>query len=293
MFKTFLTIAGSDCIGGAGIQADIKTAMSFGLYTASAITSLTVQNSSGLKNAVAVSDDILSAQINAVLEDFIPDAIKIGMISSSSQIDIIHNALSSLGNHVNIVVDPVLRPSLGKEFSDKTENLPFKIISKIAPLSTLITPNRNEWQIMMDSYFELSDNDERELKIAYNDSFKDILNLLEVDNCNIDLIKSINLIKKLNLNAVLITGGGYENSRDILLSKQYNYQPIVFNSIKINTPNHHGTGCIFSSAISSLLAKGETLKRAIEVAKAFISKGLVEGKDISFGNGYGPANFFI
>ncbi len=274
MFKTFLTIAGSDCIGGAGIQADIKTATEIGLYSASAITAITVQNSRGLKKCVPTDEYLLRAQIDAVLNDFIPDAVKIGMLCNRSQVEVLADILETLPGEVSIVLDPVMAPTLGSGFLFDESDTIDSLISRLLPVATVITPNQKEWDRVIDSYISRQEQEDKSLI------------------CRESLSPGI-LARKLKLQNLLITGGGTQDSCDTLYASATGYQPSTFKSPYINTPNHHGTGCVFSSAIASYLALGNDLHRAVVKAKEFVNSGLENGKNLKFGHGYGPANFFI
>ncbi|MEE0981527.1 MAG: bifunctional hydroxymethylpyrimidine kinase/phosphomethylpyrimidine kinase, partial [Acutalibacteraceae bacterium] len=143
--KTALSIAGSDCSGGAGIQADIKTMTMNGVYAMSAITALTAQNTTGVFGITESSPKFLKEQIDAVFEDIYPDAVKIGMVSSSELISVIAERLK-IYNAKNIVVDPVMVATSGSELikTDAVQTL----IKKLFPIATVVTPNIPEAEVL-------------------------------------------------------------------------------------------------------------------------------------------------
>ncbi|WEV74907.1 bifunctional hydroxymethylpyrimidine kinase/phosphomethylpyrimidine kinase [Bifidobacterium sp. ESL0798] len=140
-----LSIAGSDSSGGAGIQADLKTFMAFGVYGMSAITSLTAQNTTGVRASAATSPELLAAQIDAVFEDIRPDAVKIGMVPSAELIEVIAERLRHF-HATNIVVDPVMIASSGDRLSSKSSI--DALCTKLLPLATLVTPNIPETEVL-------------------------------------------------------------------------------------------------------------------------------------------------
>ncbi len=253
--KTALTIAGSDSSGGAGIQADIKTMTMNGVYAMSAITALTAQNTMGVAAISEVTPRFLTQQIDAVFEDIYPDAIKIGMVSSSELIEVIAQRLEFYGAK-NIVTDPVMVSTSGSELmkSDATDTL----IKKLLPLSTLITPNIPEAQVLTGIVIK---------------NKEDMLVAAKAIGDNYGV-------------AVLLKGGHSISDADDLLYENGKYK--WFKGERIENPNTHGTGCTLSSAIASNLAKGYTLEESIRRAKEYISEALKAMLDI--GKGSGPMN---
>lgn len=144
-YKTILTIAGSDCIGGAGIQADIKTATSLGVYAMSAITAVTAQNSAGVKGYDAVSPDLLKLQLETIAADMTPDAVKTGMIPDFTSAEIIADFIEKHEIH-NLVVDPVITATSGHTLSDSSVLSVMR--SRLIPAADLITPNIPEAEII-------------------------------------------------------------------------------------------------------------------------------------------------
>ena len=258
--KTALTIAGSDSIGGAGIQADIKTMTMNGVYAMSVVTSLTAQNTLGVRAISDSTPDFLKEQLDAVFEDIFPDSVKIGMVSSSELIDIIADRLK-FHNAKNIVVDPVMISTSG---SSLIKNDAIKTLtSKLLPIATLVTPNIPEAEILSN------------IKIRNKE----------------DMIKVAQFIEKTYKCSVLLKGGHSINDANDLLCEKGKI--IWFEGKRIDNPNTHGTGCTLSSAIASNLAKGFDLAESIKKAKEYISAVLSAGLDLGKGSGPLKHNFFI
>lgn len=253
--KTALTIAGSDSSGGAGIQADIKTMTTNGVFAMSAITALTAQNTVGVQGIFEVSPEFLSMQIDSVFSDIRPDAVKIGMVSSAQLISVIADKLMQY-NAENIVVDPVMVATSGsKLLNDDAVNI---MKDKLLPIATVVTPNIPEAEVLS----------RREIKSAK------------------DMIDAAAYISETYHCAVLCKGGHNLNDANDLLYLDGEYR--WFYGKRIDNPNTHGTGCTLSSAIASNLAKGQELIAAVENAKAYISGALADMLDL--GAGSGPMN---
>lgn len=253
--NTALTIAGSDSCGGAGIQADIKTMTANGVYAMSAITALTAQNTTGVSDIYEVSPEFLQAQLKAIFEDITPDAVKIGMVSSSDLIKTIAKSLKEY-NGKNIVLDPVMVATSGaKLISDDAIST---LKEYLIPLATVITPNIPEAEVL--SNMEIHNEEE--------------------------MIKAAAVISEKYDCAVLCKGGHSINDANDLLYRNGEYK--WFYGKRINNPNTHGTGCTLSSAIASNLAKGRALDTSVEKAKEYISGALSAMLDL--GKGSGPMN---
>ena len=255
MLKTALSIAGSDCSGGAGIQADIKTMTMNGVYAMSVITALTAQNTTGVKAIQESTPDFLQQQIDAVFEDIYPDAVKIGMVSSSELIHVIADRLSYY-NARNIVIDPVMVASAGSSLMK--QNAVQTLIKELLPISTLVTPNIPEAQV---------------------------LSGMSIENKE-DMIAAAKQIGDSYHCAVLLKGGHSINDANDLLYTEG--ELVWFEGKRINNPNTHGTGCTLSSASASNLAKGLTLTESVQKAKDYISGALAAMLDL--GKGSGPMN---
>ena len=253
--KTALTIAGSDCSGGAGIQADIKTMTMNGVFAMSAITALTAQNTLGVRAIQESTPDFLKDQLDAVFEDIFPDAVKIGMVASSELIRVISDRLK-YHKAKNIVVDPVMVATSGSSLmkNDAIQTL----IDELLPLSALVTPNIPEAEVLSGMTIETKD-----------DMIKAAKHIGDSYNC-----------------AVLLKGGhSINDANDLLYEKG---QLVWFNGKRIDNPNTHGTGCTLSSAIASNLAKGFSLSQSVQRAKDYISGALAAMLDL--GEGSGPMN---
>ncbi|MBQ7901968.1 MAG: bifunctional hydroxymethylpyrimidine kinase/phosphomethylpyrimidine kinase [Clostridia bacterium] len=253
--KKALTIAGSDCSGGAGIQADIKTMSLNGVYAMSAITALTAQNTTGVFAISEVTPQFLRQQLDAVFDDIVPDAVKIGMVSSAGLIDTIAEALAYYGAK-NIVVDPVMVSTSGSKLM-KTDAVS-ALVNKLFPLAAVVTPNIPEAQILADMTIT-SKNDMQAAAKKIGDAY----------GC-----------------AVLVKGGhSIADASDLLYSDdKYTW----FEGKRIDNSNTHGTGCTLSSAIAANLAKGFSIEKAIGRAKEYISGAL--GYMLDLGKGSGPLN---
>ena len=253
--KTALTIAGSDCSGGAGIQADLKTMTMNGVYAMSAITALTAQNTTGVRAIQESTPDFLKQQIDAVFEDIYPDAVKIGMVASSELIRVIADRLKYY-DAKNVVIDPVMVASAGSSLMK--QNAVQTLITELLPISTLVTPNIPEAQV---------------------------LSGMSIQNKE-DMIAAAKQIGDSYHCAVLLKGGHSINDANDLLYADGELR--WFEGKRINNPNTHGTGCTLSSAIASNLAKGFTLTESIQRAKDYISGALAAMLDL--GEGSGPMN---
>ena len=253
--KTALTIAGSDCSGGAGIQADLKTMTMNGVYAMSAITALTAQNTTGVRAIQEATPNLLKQQLDAIFEDIYPDAVKIGMVASSELIHVIADRLRHY-EAKNIVVDPVMVATSGSALmkNDAVQTL----IEELLPVSTLVTPNIPEAQVLSD---------------------------LTIENKE-DMIIAAKHIGDNYHCAVLLKGGHSINDANDLLYA--NGEAVWFEGKRIDNPNTHGTGCTLSSAIAANLAKGYTLSESVQRAKAYISGALAAMLDL--GEGSGPMN---
>ncbi len=251
--KTALTVAGSDCSGGAGIQADIKTMTMNGVYAMSAITALTAQNTTGVGSIMEAAPEFLKDQIDAVFEDIRPDAVKIGMVSSAELIRIIAERLAYYKAE-NIVVDPVMVATSGSELM-KTDAVSV-LTRELLPLAALVTPNIPEAEVLSEQSVHTKEDMERAAKLI-GDTY----------GC-----------------AVLLKGGhSVSDANDLLYA---NGSCKWFSGKRINNPNTHGTGCTLSSAIASNLAKGYDLETSIRRAKDYISGALAAMLDL--GQGAGP-----
>lgn len=250
---TALTIAGSDCSGGAGIQADLKTMLANGVYGMSAITALTAQNTTGVSAIMNVTPEFLGQQLDSIFTDIFPDAVKIGMVSDKELIRVIAAKLRQY-QPKHVVVDPVMVATSGARLiaEDAVEVLQ----QELFPLATVLTPNIPETEIL------------------WGAAITDAQGMLAAAQT---------IAARYNC-AVLCKGGHSINDANDLLWVGADYQ--WFKGKRIDNPNTHGTGCTLSSAIASNLAKGQALQAAVANAKEYISGAL--GAMLDLGKGSGP-----
>lgn len=253
--KTALSIAGSDCSGGAGIQADLKTMTMNGVYAMSAITALTAQNTTGVTGILEVDPGFLRQQIDMIFTDIRPDAVKIGMVSSGRLIEIIVERLRFY-RAKQIVVDPVMVATSGSSLLESEAVTTLK--RELLPLAAVVTPNIPE---------------------------AEILSGMSVQNEE-DMISAAKQISENYGCAVLLKGGHSVNDANDLLYENGSVK--WFYGKRIHNPNTHGTGCTLSSAIASNLAKGCDLEKSVQRAKDYISGALAAMLDL--GKGSGPMN---
>ena len=265
MTKTYpcvLTIAGSDCSGGAGIQADIKTVSALGAYAASAITAITVQNTCGVSAIHPIPSEYITGQIEAVMSDISPEAVKIGMVYSTETAHLIVESLNRFRPRY-IVFDPVMISTSGYKLIE--DSAIESITREIMPVLTLITPNLYEAEVL---------------------SGKEINSLESMQRAAHELLKY-------GSEAVLIKGGHLKsNIMYDLLQIKGEQQPHIFKAPHIESNNTHGTGCTLSSAITTFLSLGDPLTKAVEKAKEYVYQCIKSGKDVCIGKGHGPLNHF-
>ena len=253
--RTALTIAGSDSSGGAGIQADIKTMISNGVYAMSAITALTAQNTTGVTGIMEVTPEFLEDQMDNIFTDIYPNAVKIGMVSSDALINKIADKLEEYKAE-NIVVDPVMVATSGaKLICDEAVDA---LKKRLLPIATVLTPNIPEAEVLAGMEIHTEE----------------------------DMLKAAEKIGTEYHCAVLCKGGHQLNDANDLLWRDGEYK--WFYGERIDNPNTHGTGCTLSSAIASNLAKGYDLDTSVERAKKYISGALAAMLDL--GKGSGPMN---
>ncbi len=253
--KTALSVAGSDCSGGAGIQADIKTITMNGVYAMSAITALTAQNTTGVQSILEVPPEFLGEQLDMIFTDIRPDAIKIGMVSNAELIRTIVEKLTFYKAE-NIVVDPVMVATSG---ADLMKNEAVQTLKEVLlPIATLVTPNIPEAEVLTGRKIQ-SETDMENAAHVLNQTY----------GC-----------------AILLKGGhSISDANDLLCEEGKNKW---FYGKRIHNPNTHGTGCTLSSAIAANLAKGYNLEISVKRAKEYISGALAAMLDL--GSGAGPMN---
>ena len=251
-----LIIAGSDSSGGAGIQADIKTVTALGSYAMTAITAVTIQNTTGVKSIVPIDPKEISSQIEFTSKDIKPDAIKIGMLHSAKVIKSVMHSLDVI-KVKKIILDPVMIAKGGAKLIDvkAVELLKNELINKVS----LITPNIPEAEILTKTKIKTKE----------------------------DMIFAASILIELGAENVFIKGGHLDSKivQDVFVNKK---EILVIKNKRITTSNTHGTGCTLSSAISTFFACGKTLKRSCELASMYVNNSI--RSNLNFGKGHGPIN---
>lgn len=253
-YKVCLSVAGSDPSGGAGLQADLKTFTLLGCYGQAVPTTLTIQNTLGVKDSMPLNAALVKAQIEAILEDCPPQSIKIGIVPHRDTALALANILKRSSKHTFSVMDPVLVSSSGHVLADEAARQAMK--EELMPRCSLVTPNLPEARILTGS----------------EDT--------SIEEC------AFLLYEMLHGPAVLLKGGHREGvPTDILCDTDGLHS---FSSQRVNTHNDHGTGCVLSSAIAAYMCHGLSLKESIEKAKYFVTHALEMGADFKLGRGHGP-----
>jgi len=251
-----MTIAGSDSGGGAGVQADLKTFASLGVYGTSVITSVTAQNTFEVRDIVDLPPEIVREQIEAVIDDIGIDAAKIGMLHTEPIIDVVADELQS--HRFPIVVDPVMNAKGGSKLL--VDEAIDALKERIIPLATVLTPNRHE---------------------------AEVLSGIEIQNLE-DAKKAAERIAELGPTAVIVKGG-HIPANDMVIDVLFvdgDFKTYTAQLVKADTD--HGTGCTFSSAIAAELAKGKSIEQSVVTAKQFVTKAIRFG--LHLGKGHGPTN---
>lgn len=254
-----LTVAGSDSGGGAGIQADLKTAAALGCYGMTAITAITAQNTVGVRAIHALPPELLAAQIDAVVEDIGVDAVKIGMLHDAAVVRVVAESIRR-HRYAQVVLDPVMVATSGDRLI--AESTVSVLVAELFPLATLVTPNLDEAAWLIGRPIAAAD----QLEAAARE------------------------LVALGANAVLLKGGHLPGDQvtDLLLER--GAEPRRWHSPRVATRNMHGTGCTLSTAIACELALGRPLGDAVGAARAYVHAALAQGADIAIGSGHGPVN---
>jgi hydroxymethylpyrimidine/phosphomethylpyrimidine kinase len=252
-----LTIAGSDSGAGAGVQADARTIQALGVYALMAITAVTAQNTRGVKAWRAVSVELLSAQIEAVLGDFSVSAIKTGLLPGAAAVRAVVRVLKKFPT-VPLVIDPVIGSTSGARFLSAAGLRVMK--RELLPMAALVTPNWPEAAAL---------------------SGREVRSFAEAEAAGRAILRS-------GCGAVLVKGGHAPGGRcrDLLVTAD---GAVVFEGVRIATRNTHGTGCVLSAAIAVELAKGRALATGIKNARRFLRRALENGKATEWGGGTGAA----
>lgn len=264
-YPRVLSIAGSDCSGGAGIQADIKTISACGAYAMTAVTAVVDENTVGVTGIWEVPPEFVCGEIRSCLDDIGADAIKIGMLGTPELVRAVARQLAESAAGVPIVLDPVMVAQSGDRLVGDEAAEALK--GELLPLAAVITPNLPEASVLLG----------RPIRRA-----EDLAPAAE------------ELCRRFGCAAALIKGGHLEegeDSDDLLYEKSVG-RCIPFPAERIATRNNHGTGCTLSSAIAAHLALGHPLVDAVRRAKAYITEAIRSGAEYRIGNGHGPVHHF-
>ncbi|MBN1233000.1 MAG: bifunctional hydroxymethylpyrimidine kinase/phosphomethylpyrimidine kinase [Candidatus Coatesbacteria bacterium] len=258
--KTALTIAGSDSGGGAGIQADLKTFSAFKVFGTSVITAITAQNTLEVTGIQQINADIVKAQLDAVLEDIFPDAVKTGMLFNEEIVNTVCGVLERTEKHPPLVVDPVM---ISKSGAILLQNNAIEVVkTRLLPLSRLVTPNIPEAKLL--SGIEIRNRD--------------------------DCKRAAEILLEMGTEAVLIKGG--HDSRKIIEDLLFTRNETeCFTHERIYSGNTHGTGCTLSAAITACLAIGYNLTESCRKAIDYVHSAIKSAPEL--GRGHGPLNHFI
>lgn len=253
-----LSVAGSDCSGGAGIQADLKTFSTHNLFGMSVILSIVAENTSRVISSFDVPVNFINDQFEAIFEDIPPKATKIGMLGSSEIIECVTQNLKAYKPQ-NLIIDPVMFAKNGFALMPKDIRIDFR--QKIISLADVLTPNIPEASELCGVEIHTLDDMKNACKMLYDMGAKN----------------------------VLLKGGHHpQNANDILFDGKDFY---VFETQKIHTQNTHGTGCTLSSAIASNLALGKGMLESISLAKKYVFYAILYS--LNLGKGNGPTNHFF
>ncbi len=258
MVKTVLSVAGSDCSGGAGIQADLKTIGALGLYGMSAVTAITVQNTCGVYRTEPVPSGLVEEQMRAVFQDIRPDAVKIGMVGTSGNVRAIVSVLKEY--RPAAVLDPVMVSTSGRELLDQEASA--ILTEELFPLVTVITPNLPEAECLWGSCI----------------------------SCETQREQAAEWMARKYQCSVLVKGGHAAGGADDLLYDRQSGRTIWYRAERADAENTHGTGCTLSSAIACGLARGRSLEDSVWEAKQYVAGAIRDGLDLGKGNG--PLNHF-
>lgn len=250
--KAVLSIAGSDCSGGAGIQADLKTIAAHGLYGETAVTALTAQNTMGVSEVLPIAPDFLEKQLESIFTDIVPDAVKIGMIPGVEQMRVIGRILKKYQAR-HVVVDTVMVSTSGKNLMAPEAVEYYK--KELLSLAEIYTPNIPEAELLLKRTIKT-----REERVAAVREFA------------------------LQYKGIVYLKGGHDSfgADDLLF---YQGKPIWILGQHIESRNTHGTGCTLSSAIACGLALGQGIEESVRNAKEYVTGAILDGMDLGKGNG--------
>lgn len=264
-YTTALTIAGSDPSGGAGLQADLKTFSALGVYGSTAIVAIVDENTQGVYGVHPVPENFVAGQIRSVISDIGADAVKIGMLHSSSLIRTVLSTLQEYPDVRRIVLDPVMVATSGDPLLQPEAIATLR--DELIPYARVITPNLPEASLLLGETVDHQDQLE-------------------------DAARALSRLNDSHV-SVMLKAGHLENNN--LVDIFYNAETdtsLRLSSPRVNTLNTHGTGCTLSSAIAAYLAKGAPLDTAARLAKDYIAAAILAGAPYSIGHGHGPVHHF-
>lgn len=254
-----MSIAGSDSGGGAGIQADLKTFLQFGVHGTTAITALTAQNTVGVTGVLAVPPEFLRAQLDALLSDLPPDAVKTGMLADASLVRVVVEVARERAWPC-LIVDPVMVASSGDRLlTTEAESI---MREELLPLAALVTPNLDEAEILL------------------GQTVRDPVTMEQAGKALLQMGAAAALIKGGHLEGEIVT--------DVLVTRTGTRR---FTHPRINIPGAHGTGCTLSAAITADMALGRSLTNAVEDALRYIARAIESAP--ALGRGHSPLNHGI
>lgn len=254
-----LTVAGSDSGGGAGIQADVKTFQELGVYGMTAITALTAQNTLGVQGVFPSSIEAVTMQLDSIGRDLRPDSLKTGMLFSKEIIRIVADKIRQY-NWSNLVIDPVMVAKGGSPLLQQ-ESVQ-SIICDLLPLALVTTPNVPEAEILTGMTIRSLSDREEAAKVIYQMGSQ-----------------------------YVVMKGGHDASTEQVVDLLYDgHEYIYMENTRIETRHTHGTGCTYSAAITAELAKGKSVREAVQIAKSFIQSAIED--QLGIGSGHGPTNHF-
>lgn len=251
-----LTVAGSDPSGGAGIQADLKTFHQFGVYGEAVISLITVQNTTAMISVYALEPALVVAQLDAVMKDIRPAAAKTGALGNSAVIEALANYLRDA--ELTLVVDPVMVSKHGSRLMEESAERVLR--EKLLPLATLVTPNIAEAEVLAGMAIQTPE----------------------------DMEQAARRIRELGARALLIKGGHLPGAPSDLLYTGSGFR--WFTGERVATHHTHGTGCVYSAAITAALAQGDGMEKAVARAKQFVQAAIATAPGL--GGGQGPLNHF-
>ncbi|MFB3853750.1 MAG: bifunctional hydroxymethylpyrimidine kinase/phosphomethylpyrimidine kinase [Vicinamibacterales bacterium] len=257
---TALTIAGSDCSGGAGIQADLKTFMAFRVYGMSALTAVVAENTVGVQAVFELPAPLVVQQIASSVEDIGADAVKVGMLSSPEIVEAVAGAVGRYGL-ANLVVDPVMFAKSGDPLLSEAARATIR--ERLLPLARVITPNRSEAEVLTGRPIRTMD----------------------------DMKDAAAILKELGCEWVVVKGGHLPQSGEAVDIAFDGKELHILTGPFVDTRSTHGTGCTFSAAIAAGLAKGRGPLDAVRQAKRFITRAIEEA--VPIGHGHGPTNHMV